>query len=72
MRIPCHIPYQSFYSNQACYQFMIIPEGSNNNTVRVGTGLFKYESFTPGQQSPSPGMKLLATRAALRRHRSNN
>ena len=51
MRIPCHTPYQSFYSNQACYQFMIIPEGSHNSTVKVGTGPFKYQSFTPGEQS---------------------
>jgi peptide/nickel transport system substrate-binding protein len=51
MRVPCYHPYQSFYSNQACYQFMIIPDGSNPGTVKVGTGPFKYESFTPGEQS---------------------
>ena len=51
MRVPCHSPYESFFASQACYQFFIIPEGSNPETVRVGTGPFKFESFTPGEQS---------------------
>ena len=50
LRIPCHVPYASFYESQACYQFFIVPVGYDMSKP-VGTGPFKYESFTPGQQS---------------------
>jgi len=50
MRIPCHTPYASFFEAQACYQFFIVPVGYDK-TKPVGTGPFKYESFTPAQQS---------------------
>jgi peptide/nickel transport system substrate-binding protein len=50
LRIPCHAPYASFYESQACYQFFIVPVGYNS-AKPVGTGPFKYQSFTPGQQS---------------------
>lgn len=50
IRIPCHTPYASFYEAQACYQFFIVPVGYDK-TRPVGTGPFKYESFTPAQQS---------------------
>lgn len=50
MKVPCLTPYASFFESQACYQFFIVPEGYDEKNP-IGTGPFKYESFTPGQQS---------------------
>jgi peptide/nickel transport system substrate-binding protein len=51
MTIPCKTPYASFFDSQACYQFFILPKGFKKTDKPNGTGPFKYESFTPGQQS---------------------
>jgi peptide/nickel transport system substrate-binding protein len=50
MKVPCHSPYASFFESQACYQFFIVPTGYDDKRP-IGTGPFKFESFTPGQQS---------------------
>jgi len=51
MTVPCTTPYASFFDSQACYQFFIVPKGFAKTDKPNGTGPFKYESFTPGQQS---------------------
>lgn len=50
VRIPCHYPFAGLRELQACYDFFIVPEGFDPKRP-VGTGPFKFESFTPGQQS---------------------
>jgi peptide/nickel transport system substrate-binding protein len=50
VRIPCHRPFASLDELNACYNFFIIPVGFDPKRP-IGTGAFKYVSFTPGQQS---------------------
>jgi len=50
VRIPCHTPFAAFAELQACYQYFIVPVGFNPKKP-IGTGPFKAQSFTPGQQS---------------------
>lgn len=51
LRIPTKSPYASLPEQiSAVYNFGIVPEGYDPKNP-VGTGPFKYQSFTPGQQS---------------------
>lgn len=50
LRIPCRRPFSSLDELNACYNFQIVPVGFNPKRP-IGTGPFKYVSFTPGQQS---------------------
>jgi peptide/nickel transport system substrate-binding protein len=50
VRIPCHTPYAILDQTLANYYYNIVPVGYNPKAP-VGTGPFKYVSFTPGQQS---------------------
>ena len=50
LQIPCHTPYAGLVDALPCYQIFIVPVGYNPKQP-VGTGPFKYQSFTPGQQS---------------------
>jgi peptide/nickel transport system substrate-binding protein len=51
LRIPLHFPDASLQSNFVYYNTWIVQDGEKNFTHPVGTGPFKFESFTPGQQS---------------------
>lgn len=48
--IPGHQPYFSFPDTLRDWFYFIVPEGFNPHKP-VGTGPFKFKSFTPGQQS---------------------
>ena len=50
LKIPCHVPSAGLYEAQACYDFFIVPTGFDPKHP-IGTGPFKFKSFTPGQQS---------------------
>lgn len=50
VQIPCKTPYAILDQMVANYYYNIVPEGYNPKKP-VGTGPFKYKSFTPGQQS---------------------
>lgn len=50
VKIPCHTPYAILDQTLANYYYNIVPVGYNPKAP-VGTGPFKYVSFTPGQQS---------------------
>ncbi len=51
LRIPCSQPFANFVEVMVSSPFFfIIPEGYDPNNP-VGTGPFKYKSFTPGQES---------------------
>src|SRR5216683_2806308 len=50
VRIPCHTPYAILDQTLANYYYNIVPAGYNPQAP-VGTGPFKFVSFTPGQQS---------------------
>ncbi|MGI0135307.1 MAG: ABC transporter substrate-binding protein, partial [Candidatus Micrarchaeaceae archaeon] len=50
VRIPCHRPFSTFSDVLPCYYFLIVPVDYNPRKP-VGTGAFKYESFTPGVRS---------------------
>jgi peptide/nickel transport system substrate-binding protein len=50
VQIPCHYPYSGFFSLQACQLYFIVPVGFDVKRP-VGTGPFKYKSFTPGVES---------------------
>ncbi|HZQ65427.1 MAG TPA: ABC transporter substrate-binding protein [Gaiellaceae bacterium] len=49
-RIPCHAPFGSFVDTLPNYTYFIVPVGFNPKRP-VGTGPFKFQSFTPGRQS---------------------
>jgi peptide/nickel transport system substrate-binding protein len=51
LRIPLQFPDASLESNFIYYNTWIVQDGEKNFTKPVGTGPFKFESFTPGQQS---------------------
>jgi peptide/nickel transport system substrate-binding protein len=50
VRIPCHTPYAILDQTLANYYYNIVPVGYDPKAP-VGTGPFKFVSFTPGQQS---------------------
>ncbi|MHB1884219.1 MAG: ABC transporter substrate-binding protein [Acidimicrobiales bacterium] len=50
LRVPCTRPFATFYETMPLYYYSIIPVGFNSRRP-VGTGPFKFESFTPGVQS---------------------
>ena len=50
VRIPCHTPYAILDQTLANYYYNIVPVGYDPKAP-VGTGPFKFSSFTPGQQS---------------------
>jgi peptide/nickel transport system substrate-binding protein len=50
VEIPCHTPYAILDQTVANYYYNIVPQGYDPKKP-VGTGPFKYQSFTPGQQS---------------------
>jgi len=49
-RIPCHAPFASFVDTLPNYTYFISPVGFDLKKP-VGTGPFKFQSFTPGRQS---------------------
>ena len=51
LRIPLQFPDASLETNFVYYNTWIVQDGEKNFTSPVGTGPFKFESFTPGQQS---------------------
>jgi peptide/nickel transport system substrate-binding protein len=51
LRIPLQIPDASLQSNFVYYNTWIVQDGEKDFTHPVGTGPFKFHSFTPGQQS---------------------
>lgn len=50
VKIPFHVPYPQFPEAMATYFYFIVPVGYTPKHP-IGTGPFKYESFTPGQES---------------------
>src|SRR5262249_7490230 len=50
VRTPCHTPYAILDQTLANYYYNIVPEGYDPKAP-VGTGPFKFTSFTPGQES---------------------
>lgn len=50
LRLPLHYPYSVLADSFAQYYNGIVPEGYDPKRP-VGTGPFKYKSFTPGQES---------------------
>jgi peptide/nickel transport system substrate-binding protein len=50
VRIPCQTPFSAFKEVLPCYQYMIVPVGFDPKHP-IGTGPFKFKSFTPGLQS---------------------
>lgn len=51
LRIPLKFPDASLKENFIYYNTWIVQDGETNFSHPVGTGPFKFESFTPGQQS---------------------
>ena len=51
VRIPLKFPDADLAANFVYYNTWIVQNGETNFTRPVGTGPFKYQSFTPGQQS---------------------
>jgi peptide/nickel transport system substrate-binding protein len=51
LRIPLQFPDASLQSNFVYYNTWIVQDGEKDFTHPIGTGPFKFESFTPGQQS---------------------
>jgi peptide/nickel transport system substrate-binding protein len=51
LRIPLKFPDASLQTNFIYYNTWIVQDGEKNFSHPVGTGPFKFESFTPGQQS---------------------
>jgi peptide/nickel transport system substrate-binding protein len=50
LQIPCKTPYSILDQLVANYYYNIIPQGYDPKNP-IGTGPFKYESFSPGQES---------------------
>jgi len=50
VKIPCHTPYAILDKTLANYYYNIVPVGYDPKAP-VGTGPFKFASFTPGQES---------------------
>jgi peptide/nickel transport system substrate-binding protein len=50
VQVPCFRPFATFYDTLPLYYYSIIPVGFDPKNP-VGTGPFKYKSFTPGLQS---------------------
>jgi len=48
--IPCHAPFASFVDTLPNYTYFVVPTGFDLKKP-VGTGPFKFQSFTPGRQS---------------------
>lgn len=46
VRIPCRTPFSTLFATLAAYYYFVIPEGFDQRDP-VGTGPFKYRSFTP-------------------------
>jgi peptide/nickel transport system substrate-binding protein len=51
VQIPLLIPIAEFPSIFAWFNFSLLPVGATPQSPPVGTGPFKFESFTPGKQS---------------------
>ena len=51
LRVPCHKPYSTFPDNFPIYYNKVVAVGYDPRKPPNGTGPFKYQSFTPGQQS---------------------
>jgi peptide/nickel transport system substrate-binding protein len=51
VQIPLLVPTAQFPSIFAWFNFGVLPVGATPQSAPVGTGPFKYESFTPGKQS---------------------
>jgi peptide/nickel transport system substrate-binding protein len=50
LQVPMHTPFSTFVETLPNYTYFVVPEGFNPKQP-VGTGPFKFKSFTPGQQS---------------------
>jgi peptide/nickel transport system substrate-binding protein len=50
LRVPMHTPFSTFVETLPNYTYFVVPVGFNPKHP-VGTGPFKFKSFTPGQQS---------------------
>jgi peptide/nickel transport system substrate-binding protein len=46
VRVPCNTPFSTFFETMATNDYFIVPEGFDYHKP-VGTGPFRYESFTP-------------------------
>jgi peptide/nickel transport system substrate-binding protein len=51
VRIPLTLPDGDLAANFVYYNTWIVPKGAKDFSHPVGTGPFKFQSFTPGQQS---------------------
>jgi peptide/nickel transport system substrate-binding protein len=50
VRVPCKAPFSTFRDTLPAYNYRIVPVGFDP-LKPVGTGPFRFESFTPGEQS---------------------
>jgi peptide/nickel transport system substrate-binding protein len=50
VRLPCHAPFATFVSTMSQHNLAQVPVDFDPKKP-IGTGAFKYQSFTPGQQS---------------------
>ena len=48
VQVPCHSPFATLFPSLAAYYYFIIPEGFDYKAP-IGTGPFKFKSFTPSQ-----------------------
>src|SRR3989442_2610315 len=51
LRIPLKFPDGNLAANFVYYNTWIVQKGETNFSRPIGTGPFKFQSFTPGQQS---------------------